>query len=478
MTRIVCDVSTMLHWKRPPVGIIRTEQKFLRFLLGRPDVDVAFCCYEPARRRYVEVERAVVSAALDGRAGADPVPPTDAPAANGVPPALRLRTRAWVAGLARRCIERLPASLQFDAMLVARNTDQLVRSVYWLGRRAGRAAFSSRTMNGTAAEPTMAVAEPEEPAFPFRPTDCYLSMGLDWDWNDLAALWDCKRTHGFRTVLYCYDVIPVYFPHLMSFDARQYFAGYFVNLAHCADHVVAISEATRDDYLRFLEEVGAPTPPVTVIHLGTDIQDRCEPADVGPPAAELARRPFVLCVGTIEARKNHELLYNLWDRLVAAHGERTPLLVLVGMVGWGVQDLLARLRVNPRVARRILIFDHLGDEQLLWLYRHCRFSVFPSFYEGWGLPVAESLAVGRPCIVSNVAAVREASQGLAPAIDPLDFSAWYAQVERWIRDDEALAAAAAEVRRRYVPMSWQRHGEAMLDLIGAFEPGERCASSI
>ena len=74
-----------------------------------------------------------------------------------------------------------------------------------------------------------------------------------------------------RTILYCYDVIPVRFPHLMSFDARQTFAKYFVDLAHVADRVVAISDATRDAYREMLVEVGAPIPEISVIHLGTDL---------------------------------------------------------------------------------------------------------------------------------------------------------------------------------------------------------------
>src|SRR5262249_54027712 len=155
------------------------------------------------------------------------------------------------------------------------------------------------------------------------------------------------------------------------------------------------------------------------------------------------RGPFVLSVSTIEARKNHELLYHVWDRLVARHGDRVPPLVLAGMVGWGVPDLLTRIRLNPRLAGKGLILDHVDDHELLWLYEHSLFTLFPSFYEGWGLPVAESLTLGRPCIVSNAGAVLEASQRLVPALDPLDFGAWYAEIERWLFDPSALASVGS-----------------------------------
>ena len=306
--------------------------------------------------------------------------------------------------------------------------------------------------------------------------DVYVSMGLDWEYNDLAALYRLRRQHGFRTILYCYDLIPVRFPHLMSFDARQPFSRYFVDLAHAADHVVAISRATLEDYREFLLEVGAPVPHASVIHLGTDIAGR-ERGRGDPPRAELARTPFVLCVGTIEARKNHELLYKIWDRLVATYGERVPVLVLVGMLGWGVQDLLVRVRLNRRVADRIVILDTVPDEALLWLYEHCIFTVYPSLVEGWGLPVVESLALGKPCVASNAPALLEATRGLVPTLDPLDFPAWLGQIERYAFDREVREAAARRLRD-YRPESWRDHGEAMLSLIHEMTGTHLCASCI
>ena len=109
--------------------------------------------------------------------------------------------------------------------------------------------------------------------------------------------------------------------------------------------------------------------------------------------------------------------------MVAKHGDRTPLLVVVGMVGWGVGDLLARIARNPGVASRFLHLDMVADDGLAWLYEHALFTVYPSLVEGWGLPVVESLAFGTPCIASPVPAVVEASRGLVPTLDPLDLPA-------------------------------------------------------
>jgi glycosyltransferase involved in cell wall biosynthesis len=475
--RVVLDVSTSFVWGRPPVGIVRTEQKFAAFLLEQAHVDVAFSRFDRITRSYREVPapivRRLLSSSAAGLSAAERGECAAAPATES-PSDRRLRVATLSA--VRRGIAALPGESQRDATLVVQSAVGFVKGLYWLSLRAGRAVLRRPPRaSGTPIEVAAQVGD-EADAMSFQPDDVYVSMGLDWDFNDLETLARLRRRIGFRTVLYCYDVIPVRFPHLMSFDARQTFAKYFVDLAHVADHVVAISEATRDDYRDVMVEVGAPVPEISVIPLGTDLATGMR-AHKEPPRPDLADRPFVLCVGTIEARKNHELLYHVWDRLVARHGERAPVLVLVGMVGWGIQDLLSRMQLNPRLAGKIVILDNLPDASLIWLYEHCLFTVYPSFVEGWGLPVVESLALGTPCIASNARAVVEATQGLVPTLDPLDFAAWLDHVDRWSFDPQALRAAADRVRAYRAP-SWREHGAAMLDVIRQLSGTEPCASSI
>jgi glycosyltransferase involved in cell wall biosynthesis len=139
------------------------------------------------------------------------------------------------------------------------------------------------------------------------------------------------------------------------------------------------------------------------------------------------RRRFALTVGTFEIRKNHRLLIDLWHELVADPGFDLDL-VIVGMPGWRVDDVIARLEASPLFGTRIFWLRRLPDAALSWLYDNCHVMLFPSFYEGWGLPVVEALQHGRPVIASNRGATPEAGLGAALLLDPEDPAAWGAAI--------------------------------------------------
>jgi glycosyltransferase involved in cell wall biosynthesis len=477
--RIVLDLATSRIWTRPPVGIVRTEQRFGQFLLARDDIEVAFCRFDKGEKRYLEIERDEVRRMLhldyqtperDELADGPPAEPPPLTASTPAHPTRRPEPgrRERIVGSIKRAghgvIHRMPEPLRPQARETFHAAKIFAKHSLVFGRDSARwvarAARARRRGTGVPMTAGELPARSGAGSFAFRADDVYFSMGLDWEYNDLEILYAERKRVGFRTVLHCYDTIPVLLPHLMSFDARQHFARYFTDLAHAADRVAAISECSKQDLMHLMAELGGPAPPVDVAILGTEID--VPDARVHPPATRLAERDFVLCVSTIEARKNHEQLYHVWDRLAARHGDDTPLLVIVGMVGWGVSDLLFKLRTNPRMRNRVVIFDNLPDGELVWLYRNCLFTVFPSLYEGWGLPVVESLAFAKPCICSTAPAVLEAAHGMATPIDPLDTPAWLNAVETMWRDAALRERISGGLRAGFRPPTWQAHGEQLL----------------
>lgn len=449
--RIVLDVSTTWSWSRPATGIVRTEQRFADYLLSRSGLDVAFCRFDRAAGIYREVGRDRLRRRLDDgpvtTATASPISPAELTPV----PSSSLKTAG------RKVLAALPEAVRDDARRTFRGGRELFRGVVGLATAPFRAAVGGSDSPGHAGAP---VATAEDPPFRFAGSDVYLSMGMDWDYNDLAALDRRRLRDGFRVVLFCHDIIPIRFPHLMPEAMVGPLSDHLRAIARVADQVVAVSETSRRDFLEFCYEDGDSRRPPVAVPPGTDLSIR-EDAVV-PPTADLAGRPFILCVGTIEARKNHEVLYHVWERLAAKHGDRTPTLVIVGWMGWGVADLMYRLRANPALRGHVRILNDVGDGGLIWLYRHCLFTVYPSIYEGWGLPVVESLALGKPCIGSTAPAVVEASQGMTVAVDPHDVPEWVAAVERLWLDERSRDELAERLRNDYRAHSWQDHGDALI----------------
>ena len=461
MKTIWLDVSTVMAWHRPAVGIVRVEAESAAYGLQRLEAapgSVRFCRFH-ATRDYQEVSAAelrVALARIQGRSAA--VPKNELPP--HVVPAVPLERR--VTALVLRLINRLPVGLRASAFeFAARRRESFGAALRGLRElrhslktfvRPPHVGFSGVARSGSWVPSTA------RPPVPFGSGDVYLSMGLDWDQKDLVYLYEQKRSLGFKVVLFCYDVIPVKFPHLCVGDVAASFSRYFADLAWCADEVLCISECSRTDLQALLGELGTPLPNMSVIKLGCQLPDIATDVIASDVTALLGQR-FVLFVSTIERRKNHETLYRAYTRLVDAGETNLPLLVFVGMPGWGVNDLMADLRFDPRTKDLIKLLHHVNDADLARLYQHALMTVFPSLYEGWGLPVAESLAAGKCCLASSVASIPEVGGELVDYVDPWDVQAW-AERLRWYFDNPSwVAEKETLIKGNYKPMSWPKCAE-------------------
>ena len=275
------------------------------------------------------------------------------------------------------------------------------------------------------------------------PSDDFVSIGLDWEYG-LEPVLALKRRSGVTIILGCHDTIPVDFPEVSSKARREVFNEYFLQLAQVADKIFANSHATKTDLERLYRRFGlSKWPAITALPLGchepgvlsTLEAGHSDPDFPGQLEALRSGQGFVLYVSTIEARKNHRVLVQVWQDLYRQYGSDIPKLVFVGMIGWGVGDLLEQLP-HTEVHREglILVQDRVPDDELAALYRTCLFSVFPSMGEGWGLGAVEAMSYGKVCIISSVPALLESTQNLCPSLHPFDFLGWRDLVIQYWKD--------------------------------------------
>lgn len=250
-------------------------------------------------------------------------------------------------------------------------------------------------------------------------------------------------TPGPRVALF-HDAIALKFPELTPSKTVARFPPYLRELL-AFDGIAAVSEDSRDtlrDYWRWLG-VSNP-PPIQAISLGVDLP---------PPAAALASPtratlPVLLSVGSLEGRKNHLSLLEACEQLWSA-GARFEL-HLIGLAHPQTgREALARVRTLQAAGRPLRYDGPASDAALDAAYAECAFTVYPSLIEGFGLPVIESLAHGKPCICSARGALGESTRGGGClALDAVDAASLAGALHRLLSDPLQLAALALAARAR------------------------------
>ena len=335
----------------------------------------------------------------------------------------------------------------------------------FLRRRVGRPRIATTAPpddgRRDTASRTLAFDDVVDISYAFGPDDIVVSCGADWSGKDLDAIRAAKERDRFRYVSVCYDVIPWRFPEFWPPRVAQGIVAYYADLALVADVVACISNRTADDYAALCEEYGAIPPALPIFRLG-DIRSGAA-TDASLPDA-LAGGRFLLSVGSLEPRKNHRLLYEVWDALVREPTFPPDLtLVFVSSARWMTDDLMDDIASNPAVRDRILAIDKASDGELDALYSACLFTLYPSLYEGWGLPVAESLSRGKACLASDRASIPEISD-LVVLIDPDDADAWRDAIRLHVGDAEMRQALEERIRRTFVPTSWSESARRFFEI--------------
>ncbi len=259
-----------------------------------------------------------------------------------------------------------------------------------------------------------------------------------------------------------HDVLPLTTPHYFDDDLKQQFSTYFRTLVPVMSALVSVSQTTNDEVASvFAKEIKQHNVATSVIPSGSDFGggSGTKPAKFPYKSGE-----FVISVGTIEPRKNRELLYAAY-RLAANEGVALPPLIVSGKKGWRSSDFLSVASQDPAVKDSMIIRTDINDEELLWLYQNCKFSVYPSHAEGWGLPIAESLYYGKPCIAVEQSSMPEAAQGIIVPIDAYDSR----RCMQAIVDLNKTANYKKEVARtkKFSPIKWSDSSKQYADLLDA-----------
>jgi glycosyltransferase involved in cell wall biosynthesis len=463
--RIVFDVSTSMRWTGPPVGIVRAERELAAWAFANVPGAV-FVFFDPNWLAY----RAItcdVRLFLSGDAALDTFGVTD-PARPG-----------------KRRTDRIPAALKQPVLWIIQTRRMALSRLErlrletrrpWLARLADR--LQRRIMSPKYRKLMVREDDTRRPFVPrdmaiggrmnFARDDILVCAGSGWGHSNIESLSELKSRIGFRMVLLCHDLIPLMFPHFYKEPDVAAFRNYMNKVLAIADQIVVSSRKVEADCRAYCAQQGIAGPNVTMSSFGYDVGAVGAKADTKLPAA-LSPGQFALLVSTIEPRKGHRLLYRVWSRLIAQGVPQATgfKLVFAGRPGWMVDDLLATIRGDTRIAGQLLMIHDADDGMLAALYGGAAFCVYPSVYEGYGLPVIEAFSHGKAVLASNGGALLELAQGLSPCLDPTDEQAWYDTMRQWIESPQVRAPYEREIRARFRHQTWSEAAAGFFDKVFA-----------
>ena len=281
-----------------------------------------------------------------------------------------------------------------------------------------------------------------------------LFFDCEASWHNLPAraeLLPRLRHAGVGTAMLGFDALPFERPEWFVPVIGQQFRDHVAAHLQVGSFVVCISEDTRSRLATVADDLGAPPMEGAVMPLGSDW-----PAPVDPVAPPGVPDRFVLCVGTVEPRKNHGMLLDAWERIEAPGSRRlqgSVGLVVVGRLGWQSDELARRLRRLHRSDRRVQWLRSVDDAQLAALYRDASALVMPSLDEGLGLPVLEARHNAVPVLASNRGGLPEALGGGGILLDPDDVDGW-ARAMTSMLDDEVRRQMVVRASAADPPPTW------------------------
>ncbi|KTC85456.1 glycosyltransferase family 4 protein [Legionella drozanskii] len=270
-----------------------------------------------------------------------------------------------------------------------------------------------------------------------------------------------KRKLHVKPIFFIHDLIAIDYPEFCDpgEDLRQrQKMDYILKIA---GGVITNSDATLQDLKSYAKLTNQIMPPAKVALLASGIPS-------GHSGKRPIDKPYFVILSTIEPRKNHILLLQIWRKLSQRLGEKAPHLFVIGYRGWqceNVLDLLDRCHFLKGVVTEV---SGCADSELLNFIHHSQALLTPSFIEGYGLPLVEALALGVPVIASDVPVYREIAGNIPEYVDPLDGKRWEELIMDYAQPNSSCRSAQMMRLQHFKKPTWDDHFQNVDDFLSEF----------
>jgi len=289
----------------------------------------------------------------------------------------------------------------------------------------------------------------------------YLNVAQFWLELPRYFAW-LEQRDDVRVVFFVHDLLPLDYPEYFRPGYRVLFQRRFKTLARWGGAFIVSSDAVGERLRKGLKAAQRPQVPIHVAALPSPL------ASITAPIADddLGGQPYFVLISTIEPRKNHLLVLNIWRELAADNRCGVPKLVLVGGSGWEHEQVTDMLDRCEAIRPYVFHTTRLSSAGLARLLAGAQALLMPSFDEGYGLPIVEALALGTPVIASDIATFHEITQGCALLLSPLDGLRWKEAINAFSQRESPAWKLAKSKAAGFRAPDWQKyfHGiEGFLD---------------
>lgn len=281
------------------------------------------------------------------------------------------------------------------------------------------------------------------------PGAIYLNVGHTGLNEESLPEWLAR--HQLRAVYLIHDLIPLTHPGFCRPGEAEKHRRRMNNVLVSAAGLIGNSMDSLAELSAFADSSGKPMPPAVAAWISGGAFPECAPP-------KTLSKPHFITVGTIEGRKNHQLLLDAWRELVAQLGQDAPILLIVGQRGWQADGVIKQLDHLGELRNHVLEINKCNDEELATWIAGARALLMPSFAEGFGLPVIEALSLGTPVLASDLPVFREIVGDIPTFLSPQDEDAWTSQI-RAFTGNAPERTRQVERMAQFRPPTWSRHFE-------------------
>jgi glycosyltransferase involved in cell wall biosynthesis len=261
-----------------------------------------------------------------------------------------------------------------------------------------------------------------------------------------------------RKIVMIHDTIPLDHPEYQTEASRAKFVDRLTTVINFANHIIVPSDQTRENVERRMVGTGHRVP-ITVSPLGVDIGG-------APVNVKRSEKPYFVILGTIEPRKNHKLLLDIWDRMHLKMDEsRIPELRIIGSRGWKNEEVFDRLDHSPIMGKTVFELGPLPDKEMKEHLAGATALLFPSLAEGFGLPPFEATALGVPSISAPLRPVELHLGDMPVYADTDDMYQWFRAIRELASEDLAEQTRRHAALKAFTLPTWEKHFDRVFNII-------------